>query len=209
MADEFYLKLFHATLDYFTVPDLSKSRDATDFGRGFYTTMNIDQAIDWGRKRGHGKENFTVNAYHYFPSPELRIKSFSEPDEEWLETVYKCRSLKEKLDFDVVIGPVADDAVLPALREYFMPRETAKNPKQVEHLRLKAIEKLKISNSFDQFAFITETGLSHLKFYNHWRFSPDGKTIGRTGPYQTWKDGVPPDRRKEAENRRDTGGLSR
>ena len=46
--------LFHGTSDLWTpsillAVDLSKARPLTDFGRGFYTTTNLDQARRWAK----------------------------------------------------------------------------------------------------------------------------------------------------------------
>jgi len=42
------MTLFHGSNQDFTAIDLSKSKDKRDFGKGFYTTIIREQAMQWG-----------------------------------------------------------------------------------------------------------------------------------------------------------------
>ena len=53
------MKLYHGSTVTVKCPNIQKSRKATDFGKGFYTTTNFEQAEKWAilkRNREHGKK---------------------------------------------------------------------------------------------------------------------------------------------------------
>ena len=78
-----------------------------DFGYGFYCTNLKKQAKRWAlTKRGKS----VVNSYAYTKNSDLKICSFEEMTEEWLEFVVNCRRGKEH-EFDIVDGPMADDQI--------------------------------------------------------------------------------------------------
>lgn len=73
----------------------------------------------------------------------------------WLEFVVGNR--KEIIDsneYDLVIGPVANDSTLPVIDDYMDGRYTKEQ----------AVERLMPQNLTDQYAFLTETALSVLHF---------------------------------------------
>ena len=49
------MKLYHGTTSEFIMPDLSKGRENTDFGIGFYLTDKESMAKNWkkGRPNNH------------------------------------------------------------------------------------------------------------------------------------------------------------
>lgn len=50
------MKLYHGSIYEIEIPQLSRGRKFTDFGKGFYTTTNLRQAKDWAKaKRGREK----------------------------------------------------------------------------------------------------------------------------------------------------------
>ena len=78
-----------------------------DFGYGFYCTKIEKQAKRWAMTR---KGDSIVNRYSYIPNPELKVLSFPELSEEWLDFVANCRRGVEH-DYDIVEGPMADDQI--------------------------------------------------------------------------------------------------
>ena len=53
------MKLYHGSTVTVKSPNIQKGRKATDFGKGFYTTTNFEQAKKWAilkRNREHGKK---------------------------------------------------------------------------------------------------------------------------------------------------------
>lgn len=55
------MNLYHGTYIYFDQIDLNNSLDKRDFGMGFYTTTNLEQANKWALKIG--KRNRTRELY--------------------------------------------------------------------------------------------------------------------------------------------------
>ena len=125
------LKIYHGSTVIVEKPSLEILNYRTDFGKGFYTTTDIEQAKRWTKiKKGRMQEEQKVrnknekikryiNIYEYTENDELKILNFIEATEEWLDFVYKNRKSKELLhDYDIVKGPVADDNLFATLRLY-------------------------------------------------------------------------------------------
>ena len=86
---------------------------------------------------------------------ELNTLKFEAANMEWLEFVVGNR--KEIIDsneYDLVIGPVANDSTLLVIDDYMDGRYTKEQ----------AVERLMPQNLTDQYAFLTETALSVLHF---------------------------------------------
>ena len=74
----------------------------------------MKQAKRWAlTKRGES----VVNSYAYTENSDLKICSFEEMTEEWLEFVVNCRRGKEH-EFDIVDGPMADDQIWDYVEDY-------------------------------------------------------------------------------------------
>lgn len=85
-----------------------------DFGYGFYCTNIKKQARRWAiTKRG----KFVINKYNYVKNENLKIYSFTEMSEEWLQFVVNCRQGKEH-NYDIVEGPMADDQIWDYVEDY-------------------------------------------------------------------------------------------
>ena len=142
-------------------PMLIEPNRALDFGNGFYTTMNIEQAQSFANNvvdRNDGTGTPTVSYYEIDYEKilqELKVLKFDKPNEEWLDFVYECRMAKYTGDqYDVVIGPVANDTVYRVFRQYEdgdLDRETT-------------IKKLKVAELYNQMTFCTEEAIRELRF---------------------------------------------
>lgn len=94
----------------------------TDFGAGFYTTTQYDQAKKWvliKRSRGQTEGGF-VSVFEapddLLRNPRLKQLVFHSADRHWLEFVINNRNHIGFIhDFDLVAGPVANDRVYTAL----------------------------------------------------------------------------------------------
>jgi hypothetical protein len=109
------MKLYHGSNVSFEHIDLTKGKPNKDFGSGFYATHIEEQAIFWSRRmteRYGGTPTVTQYEFNYEGAlaSNLKIKVFDIPDKEWALFVMACRR-GEKHDYDIVIGPVADDAM--------------------------------------------------------------------------------------------------
>ena len=77
-------------------PRLVRQNRTLDFGYGFYTTFNKDQAVNLQKSNGpEGTGIPCVSMYETAELEELKNKYkllfFSEPNEEWLDFVF-CKS---------------------------------------------------------------------------------------------------------------------
>ena len=141
------------------VPKILKSKRPLDFGVGFYVTSNKEQATKWSTivaLRNNNKKKY-VNKYEFNIDEainKLRILYFSSPNEEWLKFVCDNRKGKSTSDYDIVIGPVADDKVYRVVLLY----EHGDIDKDL------ALKKLKTEKLCDQILFHTEKSLEYLKF---------------------------------------------
>ncbi len=121
------MKIYHGSTVIVEKPSLEILNYRTDFGKGFYTTTDIEQAKRWTKikkeriqegKEGNNIKRY-INIYEYTENEELNILDFLEATEEWLDFVYKNRKSKKLLhDYDIVKGPVADDNLFATLRLY-------------------------------------------------------------------------------------------
>lgn len=85
-----------------------------DFGYGFYCTNIKKQVRRWAiTKRGKS----VINKYNYVKNENLKIYSFTEMSEEWLQFVVNCRQGKEH-NYDIVEGPMADDQIWDYVEDY-------------------------------------------------------------------------------------------
>ena len=118
--------LYHGTNIDFKEIDLTKSNFFKDFGRGFYLTDIRLQAIELSQKRT-ARDGGTpiVQEYEFDENilcdTTLKVRSFEGPTAEWAEFIYNNRSRRRPLfrhDYDIVIGPIADDGVAYLLNRY-------------------------------------------------------------------------------------------
>jgi len=121
------MKVYHGSTFIVTEPNLEILNNKTDFGRGFYTTTDINQAEKWSKikKKRLQKDDFSseikqyVNVYEFDESSKLNILNFNEATEEWLKFVFKNRQSDELVhQYDIVIGPVANDNLYQVLTGY-------------------------------------------------------------------------------------------
>ncbi|WP_461205407.1 DUF3990 domain-containing protein [Clostridium sp. DL1XJH146] len=96
-------------------PQISFSRDALDFGKGFYITAIKEQAINWTYKFKRRSKKGYLNIYELDLNRirELyRVKEFLSYDLEWLDFILDCREGSSIfLKYDLVMGGIADDRV--------------------------------------------------------------------------------------------------
>ncbi len=117
--------LYHGTNIDFNIIDLSKSNKYKDFGQGFYLTDIRSQAEELAVKKAKlfGGNNI-IQEYDFDESVlnqnYLRILEFDLPTTEWAEFIFKNRNrnLQFTHDYDIVIGPIANDGVAYLLGRY-------------------------------------------------------------------------------------------
>lgn len=155
------MMLYHGSIVEVRKPSLRFSREKTDFGRGFYTTTQKEQAEHWVSivKDRAKVSRGVVSVYEIddalLRSPDLKIREFNGVDKEWLDFVVGCRSGKNKMhDFDLVFGPVANDNVFATVNLYESGLLNAEA----------AIAQLRAYKTYDQLSFHTPRVIGALKF---------------------------------------------
>lgn len=106
--------LYHGSPVVVELPEIRVTRFHKDFYFGFYATAFYRQAVRWAvRFSGKGY----VNAYEYTPNPGLRVLTFPEMTEEWLDFIAACRH-GESHDYDIVEGPMANDTIYNYVQDF-------------------------------------------------------------------------------------------
>ena len=114
--------LYHGSLEVIEKPDISFSRENTDFGKGFYTTTIKSQAEKWTDKF---KRRFGYGTLSIYETDEAKlfknvtVLKFEEYSVEWLDFVAESRQGKSCGNYDLVIGGIANDDVYNTLILYF------------------------------------------------------------------------------------------
>lgn len=111
------MKLYHGSNQPIEKIDLYRGKKFKDFGQGFYTTHLEKQALEWSRtvtNRFGGAPSVTEYEFDLEAAiaAGLNVKIFDVADREWALFVManRDRSREEyRHDYDIVIGPVADD----------------------------------------------------------------------------------------------------
>ncbi|MCR5561352.1 MAG: DUF3990 domain-containing protein [Bacteroidales bacterium] len=153
------MRLYHGSNVEVRKPSLRLSRSRTDFGRGFYTTTQKEQAEHWTSiKMDRAKAGRKVVSEFeiddaLLESPELKIREFHGPDEAWLNFVADCRKGIGH-GYDLVFGPVANDKVFTVVNLY--ENGVLDAPA--------AISELKDYKTYNQLSFHTERVIKELKF---------------------------------------------
>lgn len=152
------MKVYHGSL-VVEKPEIRVGDKYLDFGYGFYTTMNEEQAIKWTEKQKNRKgTNIGYVSMYDFDiekaEAELKIIRFDKADKEWLDFVSVNRKGQCQETYDIVIGPVADDGVYEVVRFYEIG---------VYDLE-ETLKRLKVDELYNQVLFHTEKSVTYLKF---------------------------------------------
>lgn len=157
------MNIFHGSDVIVSNPKILKSNRLLDFGIGFYTTSNEEQAIRWADKvslRNKSKNKY-LSTYQFNikeAKEKLHIIEFTSPNEKWLDFITanrRGRNIGE--EYDIVIGPVADDNVYMTVKLF-----------ETDVLsREEAIRRLKVVKLFDQILFHTNRALEFCSFRDY------------------------------------------
>lgn len=156
------MHLYHGSTLIIERPKIVNRFATLDFGTGFYTTSNEEQAREFAQKtflrRGRAGTP-TVNVYEvdetaFIDNPS--VLRFAGPSAEWLHFVVHNRRLGRDplLRADVIIGPVANDNVFRTI-DMFEAGDLTES---------EAIERFKVNELFDQYLFCNERALGALGF---------------------------------------------
>lgn len=152
--------LYHGTNIDFNDIDLTKSNKYKDFGQGFYLTDIRKQAEELAIKKARLFGRYPVIQEYEFNEEllidsDLRVLRFDAPTTEWAEFIFKNRNKSSNFvhNYDVVIGPIANDGVAYLLGRYEEGTLTiVELSVQLEYKKLNR-----------QYFFGTEKSIKHLK----------------------------------------------
>jgi hypothetical protein len=106
--------LYHGSNVVVHHPQILVSGFYKDFGYGFYCTKLEKQARKWALTK---KDGHVVSVYSYNPSSQLKVLSFAEMTDQWLDFVVDCRH-DIRHNYDIVEGPMADDQIWDYVEDY-------------------------------------------------------------------------------------------
>lgn len=155
--------IYHGSTTPIETPKILKSERMLDFGEGFYTTSNREQASRWAELVAvRRKSNIRFITEYEFDfaaaNKELTVISFDKPDDKWLEFVCLNRSGRIVSEvYDIAIGPVANDQVYTVVTLY----EQGVISKEA------AIIELKVRELYNQTLFHTEQSLNYCHYLRH------------------------------------------
>jgi len=155
--------VYHGSVVPVKIPKIIKSNRMLDFGIGFYTTMNAEQADRWSEIVAYKRQTDirVITEYEFdleSAKNELSVLSFNKPDDEWLDFVCMNRSgqIPEK-SYDIAIGPVANDQVFTVVTLY----EQGVLSKEA------AIFELRVRELYSQTLFHTYKSLNYCQYIQH------------------------------------------
>ena len=151
--------LYHGSYTEISQPRLLPFQRALDFGCGFYTTSDLEQAIWWANKtmnrRETGKPTVSIYQVEQDGFTILNMLRFDGPNAEWLRFVTSCRKKSIKsCSWDVIYGPVADDKTSETIDLYLSGLYDEKY----------AIQRLQPQKLKNQYVFKTERAIHILHF---------------------------------------------
>jgi hypothetical protein len=155
--------LYHGSNVIVEQPKILQGERMLDFGIGFYTTSNKEQAARWAARVAERRESKDeiITMYDFDAESaecELSIIRFDDPNDEWLDFVCDNRMGRNStMHYDLVFGPVANDQVFATIVLY----------EQGLLRRDAAIETLRVQKLYDQILFHTEKSLTYCKYTDH------------------------------------------
>ena len=153
--------LYHGSTMAVRKPIIARGRAKTDFGKGFYTTTSREQAEKWARikrDRVGEDERAVVSVFEIddavLNNPSYNVLYFNGATAEWLDFVVGNRRGDVQHDFDLVMGPVANDRLYATIALYENGVLDASA----------AIEQLNSHQLFDQLSFHSAVACGLLRF---------------------------------------------
>jgi hypothetical protein len=152
--------LYHGTNIRFEVPKIIAPNRALDFGKGFYTTSDKEQAAEWAgvvvKRAKAGKALLNIYELNESYKQKLNVRKFETANKEWLDFVCEHRQEAYKGDnYDLIIGAVANDRTMPVLQGYM-------NAKDKDLYAPVALSEIQADRLTDQYVFKNDLALSFL-----------------------------------------------
>lgn len=154
------MKLYHGSNVEIESIDLARGRRGKDFGKGFYANPDYMQAVEFCssviRREGVGVPTVTSFDFDESALNVLNVMRFDGYSKEWAEFILLNRNNTSDVpahDYDIVVGPIADDGVGTQIRRLsrgFISFDAF-------------LEELKYSKVSIQYFFGTEEAIKYLK----------------------------------------------
>ena len=172
--------LFHGSYKAIENIDLNKCSTGLDFGKGFYLTSSINQAIKYipssvkkNIRRGVLPKDFDLNqacvsVYKLHLSPLLKTYYFENADLNWLHFVASNRNnnlfqdLKKELgNIDIIGGKIANDNTAMVLNAYVNGDYGIPGTPRTDNFTIESLLPNKLEN---QFCFRSLKAIEALEF---------------------------------------------
>ena len=119
------MKLYHGSIVAVHEPKILNPDRTLDFGKGFYTTTDFEQAKKWAqnKKRIEKSENSVVSVFvvadDFLENKDFKIMNFIKANEKWLDFIIANRTdINFTHNYDIIKGAVADDKVYASLNAF-------------------------------------------------------------------------------------------
>ena len=159
------MTLYHGSDQIIKSPEFRPSIRTLDFGPGFSTTTNKEQAENFAIKvydrsirsgdTTKGKYISIYEADYEEIQKELDVLRFKSADEEWFDFIIaNRRNFYDENRYDVIYGPVANDTIYRTLGAF----------ENGILSKTETIARLKVRQLFNQMTFTSERSLSFLEY---------------------------------------------
>ena len=160
----FKMGVFHGTNMVVEEPKIINRYKTLDFGEGFYTTDNENQAKDFAIKVCERRSPLLypiVNCYEFNEDlNRFSVLKFDAPDENWLDFVVERRKgIAPHQKYDLIMGPVANDDVFGTIILY----EAGQLDKE------SAIKNFKVKQLYNQIVFCNKFVLNSLTYIKSYK----------------------------------------
>ena len=155
------MELYHGSDVIVENPILLPQQRTLDFGAGFYTTANMEQARIFAEKVGDRRksESCYISIYEIAEvsvlKKELDVLEFTRPNERWLDFVFENRAgIYTGKSYDIIYGAVANDTIYRVLTAYEEGIISKRD----------CIRQLKVRKLYNQMTFASVKALSYLEY---------------------------------------------
>lgn len=153
------MRIYHGSNQIVKEPKVIPQNRNLDFGSGFYTTLNENQAEIFAKKvlsfRKSGKAYINIYEMDEIIFQDFNIKKFDGPNEEWFDFVRDNREGKMAgNEYDAIYGPVANDDVYATFK--FFENGIYNKKEALDHLKVKKL--------YNQIVFKNDKILNKIKF---------------------------------------------
>jgi hypothetical protein len=120
--------VYHGSTSRLDTIDVAKGKPYKDFGRGFYVTKSKSHATNIALRNMRIEiQRYGKPSEAYLHTYELnlatlsnfKVREFAGADIEWVQFVLANRKSRDRIhDYDVVIGPTANDDTMVVINDY-------------------------------------------------------------------------------------------